>query len=267
MIDKKYGIFYEPQSGGLCRLHSLNAFFGRKKISPITFTQYISEYNTYIRQRFNVNTSSASFDLVSSDQSNLVAFILKKHRIHARYYALNSLYGKSLSTEITTAPFVFVYNGTHIWGVMLKNNKHYKVDSIGGVQPFLINSLCSMRDVGIMVPVPLKSEWYRQVDIIVDILKQERIRTKVELIEYLTKLHRNKKILDKLEIPLGVSMSILETNLLGCESNNDAVFVSIRRLITRYNLFIRTFTDGNYTNLALIVKYVPDLIIDVCSLR
>ena len=263
-MDSRYGIFYETQSRGLCRMHVINAFFGYDKISVRDFQKYIELYDDHIKKLFNVSTSSASFDLINSDQTNLVSFILKRHKLHTRYYSLNTVYGKPLDSDIEKAVFIFVYNLTHIWGVRKKDNKYYKVDSIGGVQPFNIQSLRSTRDIGLLVPVPLKYEWNKKVNYINSILDREHIKSKEDLAQYLTRLHKEREILGDLEIPLGVAISILDTNQ---STPPKPEFKQITNLINKYNLFLSQFTNGQYNNLYLILKYVPDIIFELTSLQ
>lgn len=263
-IDPLYGIFYENQCGGLCRLHSLNAFFEGSKLSQDDFQRYISIYDQYIKTRFNIETSSASFDLISSDQTTLVSFILKHFKVHTRYYALNTIYGKNLDADITTADFIFIFNSNHIWGIRKKDGTHYTVDSMSGVRPFNINSLRDIKDIGLLVPVSLKKEWEKQIHNINDILDKNIIKNKQQLCEYLIRLHDDKKILGDLEIPIGVSISILETNIRGLSG---VEFKKIDDLIKKYNLFITTFTRGNYNNIQLILDNIPDIIFDLMSLQ
>lgn len=263
-VDTRTGIFYEEQSGGLCRMHSLNAYFGFGKIHAGNFQKWIVTYDTYLKDRFNINTSSATFDLMNSDQTNLVSFILKKHKVHARYYALNTLYKKPLDAEVVKSQFVFVYNAGHIWGIKLSNGKHYKVDSMGGVQPFNIQGLRSMKDIGILVPVPLKCEWDKKVNTINAIMDKEGIKSKGDLGKYLRYLHENNDVLGCLEIPLGVAISIMETNM---SNTYNPEFKQINDLIDLYLEFIVIFTDGNYNKIDLILKYVPDIIFKLVSLH
>jgi hypothetical protein len=245
-------------------MHSLNAFFGNSKITSDNFHKWISIYDAYLKKRFNVSTSSATFDLTNSDQTNLVSFILKQYKVHARYYAINTVHGKQLDPEVEKAEFVFVYNSGHIWGIRKLNGKHYKVDSMGGVQQFNIQGLSSMRDIGILVPVPLKYEWNKKINIINDILDKEGVRCKKQLVQYLTRLHKEKEILGCLEIPMGVAMSILETNL---SRPLNSEFKQITYLIAKYNSFLEKFTNGQYNNLGLILEYVPDLIFELVLLQ
>lgn len=263
-INNRYNIFYERQSGGLCRLHSLNAFFGYSKITPSMFQKWIRLYDTYLKTRFNIKTSSSSYDLVNSDQTNLVSYILKKYRIHLRYYALNSIYGKPLNKEVIDANFIFVYNFGHIWGVRKKNGKYYKVDSLNGVTPFNINSLSSMKNIGILVPVSLRNEWNLKVRQIKNILLSNNINNKIDLMNYLAKLHSQKKILDKLEIPLGVSISILEMQL---PRPYNPLFKNIYDIVNSYNTFIKQFTNKRYNDINLINNFVPDIIFSLISLQ
>jgi hypothetical protein len=174
------------------------------------------------------------------------------------------IHGKPLDPEVEKAAFVFVYNAGHIWGIRKLNGKHYRVDSMGGVQPFNIRGLSSMRDIGILVPVPLKYEWNKKIDAINVVLNKEKIQCKEQLAQYLTRLHEEKEILGCLEIPMGVAMSILETNL---SNPPNPEFKQITELVTKYNSFLAKFTDGQYNNLGLILEYVPDLIFDLTLLQ
>ena len=177
---------------------------------------------------------------------------------------MNTIYGKSLDPEVEQAEFVFVYNAGHIWGIRKKNGIHYKVDSMGGVQPFNINSLSGMRDIGLLVPVPLKYEWNKKVNVINSILDREGIKNKQHLSMYLTRLHKENKVLDGLEIPLGVAISIMETNIVYPPS---PIFKQISNLINKYNSFLSVFTNGNYNKLDLILANVPDIIFDLMVLQ
>lgn len=257
------GIFYENQSGGLCRMHSINAFFGYRKITPGLFKKFINEYDKYLQKRFNVDVSSSQFDLINSDQTNLVLWVLKQYCVHMRYYSLNSLYNKPVVEDIKKAEFVFMYNERHIWGIRLHNGKHYTVDSIGGVRMYNINSIKHTRDIGIMLPVPLKKEWGIMTKKINTILDKENIKSKMDFANYLKLLHKNKMVLGDIEIPLGVSISILETKM---PIPRPPEFNRISDLIEKYNMFVSIFTNGNYNNIELILNNVPGIVFNLLSL-
>ena len=78
------------------------------------------------------------------------------------------------------------------------------------------------------------------------------------------RLHSNNDVLGCLEIPLGVAVSIMETNM----SNPPNIeFKQITDLIDRYLKFLVIFTDGNYNKIELILEYVPDIIFELVSLQ
>lgn len=259
MIDPKTNIFWERQSGGLCRMHSLNAYFGKSVITPEIFKKYICVYDRYLKNKFNISISSADFDLVNSDQTNLVSYVMKRHGIHLRYYALNTLYGKPLDDAILNTDFLFMYNFGHIWTIRKKNNIHYKVDSLSGVSRFEIKSLNRLKEIGIMVPVNSEQEFTLQISRINDIINVQNIK------EYLKTLHKEKNILGNIEIPLGVSISILETTLWA--KKDKTPFSKISNIIKKYNKFIREFSNGNYNNLELILFHVPHLLDELFQLQ
>jgi hypothetical protein len=260
-IDSRTGIFYETQSGGLCRMHSLNAFFEKVKITPSDFKKYVAKYDEYLSTRFNVTTSSAAFDLVNSDQTNLVAYILRQHKVHVRYYALNACYGKPLDKEIGDADFIFVYNESHIWGMRKKNGLHYKVDSMGGVRRDNISSIANQKNIGLLVPVDAQLEWNKHVDTINNILNKNNVKRRRDLVALLTKYNEKKQFLGDMEIPLGVAVSILESNM------PDKKLEPLVKIIDKYNTFISLVTAGKYGDLALVLKYAPDIIFDISMLR
>ena len=159
-------IFYEPQSGGLCRKHAINAYFGSALISTSEFCEHQVEYDAEYKKKFNLDTSCSAFDIVSSDQKNVVSYILKKYNIYTHYYALNQIYQKDIHqyiTKILDGTFFFIYTESHIYGAKLHNNKWHIVDSMSGVRVVNINTLTSTKNIGFIVPVNTSAEFYRNV--------------------------------------------------------------------------------------------------------
>ena len=63
--------FYcERQSGGLCRMHALNAYFGGPKLSRADFEAEIADYDAKQKMRGYEIPSANSCDIVSSDHKN-----------------------------------------------------------------------------------------------------------------------------------------------------------------------------------------------------
>jgi hypothetical protein len=264
-------IFYEAQYGGLCRMHSLNGYFGKSKISPAEFQKYIDSYDEEYKEKYNFEASCGLFDIVASDQKNIVNYILKKHGVYSRYYALNQLHGKNIKehiTDILSGDYFFTYNETHIWGCRVLNNQWYKVDSMGGVHQMDINSLMNEKNIGYIVPVNIKTEFYRNLCVIKSVLGEDP--SLIHIKEYLTQKNKEKLILDKLEIPINLCMDILDTNLTFHKSKVEPPdlneYTSIKTHVNTYAEFLTKFTKGNYNNLDLILDYLPDIIFNLTRL-
>ena len=66
-------IYYERQSGDLCRMHSLNAYFGYKRIDKDTFFKLCNEYDTIIK-----GLKSDSMDGFSEGRC-IISYVLDKY--------------------------------------------------------------------------------------------------------------------------------------------------------------------------------------------
>ena len=248
----QHGIYYEKQVGGLCRLHSINAFFGENKYSVSDFDKYSNEYDNEYKNKYNITSSCSQFDLVSSNQENIVSYILKKNKVYTRYFALNQLKGNinDIILEMSGKCF-FQYNENHIWCIINKDNKWYKVDSIGGVRPVHINSI-NQKNTGFIIPIHPMKELERNKKIIKNILVN--CKSKEDIKNFLIQLHQEKKILGELEVPLNIYMDILEIKFRKVISHE------IKKHIISYNNFLRIFTKGNYNNIELIKSSLVDIL-------
>lgn len=255
-------IYYEAQRGGLCRLHSVNAYFGKRHITDEQFDKYIADYNSEYKTKFNLDINCRDFDAISSDQKNLVSFILKKHNIYTRYYSINQIYNKNINliTDILNGDFFFIFNENHIYGARLKDGVWYKVDSLSGVNVINISSLINEKNIGFIVPVNIQREFYYNIELIKTIIGINP--SEQEIKDFLIKKHSEKKILDSLEVPISLCIDIMETNLTGKTS---AEFDPIRRQVMNYNIFISRFTN-NYNDINLVLTYLPDIIINLIKL-
>ena len=265
------GIFYEPQRGGLCRLHALNAFFGEPRISEEEFRKYSGEMDEYIKQKYHGESQTLDFDSVSSDHNILVTFILKKFGFYVRYLHINAVYGKmgSLKDNLgdLVGDFFFVFNADHIWGMRRARPSHavqdflwYKVDSLSGVTRLEIGSLEGALNIGFIIPVDQKVEFYKNVS---------RVRDVVALsgaVEYITDINSRRLILGDLEVPIGIAMDILDTKLefdwrgRKREPDESQEYAPIRRLVGQYNEFLKEFVPARYHDLELKLKYVAHIV-------
>ena len=264
-----FGIYYQSQIGSLCRLHSLNGYFEEPRISQEQFSIYQRDYDLY-NKKFNIDVSCVSFDLVSSDQTTLVSYILKQNGIYSKYIALNEIYQKPKSRILMmlSGDYFFMYNESHIWGVRYKNNQWYSVDSINGITPVNLQQLINTKNVGFIIPVNIKTEYYNNIKLIKDILQTDKydINQKEKIINFITHKHAEGLILDNLEIPMSICLNILETNLIIKKKNpnySSTDFLPIKNQIDQYNKFLYKFSNGRYTDLLLIKKWVVPIIIQL----
>lgn len=260
-------IYYQRQSGGLCRLHSLNAYFGKEQISIPQFEIYKKEYDVYYKQKFNIESSCSNFDIVNSDQTNIVSYILKKHNVYTKYYALNEIQTQSQKDinkyiiSILNGDFFFIYTETHIYGARNYKNKWYNVDSISGVRPMNINGLLHTKNIGFIVPVHIKDEYLKNITLIkVTIAPVGGEITYNDIKEFLVKKHKDKDVLGELEIPLSLCIDILETNM---KHKHVFEFQPIQNQIKKYNEFLAKFSKGKCNDIDLILRYLPDIIIQL----
>ena len=261
-------IYYEPQNDGLCRKHSLNAYFGHAKISTSEFNKYQQTYDQEYKTKFNFESSCTSFDIVASDQKNIVSFILKSHGVYTRYYAINQIFQKNINEhviQILDGEFFFIYSESHIYGARRQNNQWYTVDSIGGISPININVILGQKNLGFIVPVNIKTEFYTNIMLIKSIIGPVQELQNIK--DFLIKTHNDKLILGHLEIPLGVCMDILEVHHKIRQSKSPGVFDSIYNEVLEYNDFLSKFTKGRYNDIDLILRYLPSIILKLVLLN
>jgi hypothetical protein len=274
-------IYYQTQSGGLCRLHSLNGYFGCEKISLHQFNIIQKKYDDEYKIKFNFELTCKNFDIVASDQKNIINYFLKNIGIYTRYYSINQLYTKSLNKTFAEqiiiknklinnlyGDYFFIYNESHIWGCRRQISKWFKVDSIEGVSHYNINSLLTEKNIGLIVPVDIKHEFYRNLKLIYDELcfsvkNMDTLTVQTTIKNYLIQKHKEKKILGELEIPLSICMDIFETNLL---KKTNSIFSPIKTQVLQYNKFLSKFTKGNYNNITLILEFLPNILLELIKI-
>jgi hypothetical protein len=241
-------IYWERQRGGQCRLHSINAYFGLQKYSDDMFYSSADEFDTIQNDKFGTTTSCKSFDLINSDQRNLVSYILGKHNIYVRYVAIN-LHRAHIEDAIKSGCF-FVFNLDHIWIVKKHNDAWHKVDSMSGVGYINPSRLGNEKNIGIMIPISnLNAEFAR-------LSKQIDVDTNGDALQFIRSNHISKKILGDVEVYLGSVITILQIQLAGRIG-----FPHIDRLILRYMEFVRElYNSSRYNDLAFLESEVPPIL-------
>jgi hypothetical protein len=263
-------LFYEHQDGILCRKHAINAYFGYEKITVSDFYKFQDIYDIEYKKKFNIDISCKDFDVISSDQKNLVSYILKEFNVYTKYYSLNELFQKDINCIINTLAgnFFFIYNESHIYGASINNAKWYTVNSIGGVNIMDINCLTSQKNIGFIVPLDHKKEFYKNLLTIKSLFGINNTIPHIK--DFLVQNHKNKLILGDIEIPLSICIDILEYQMqLNYKKKyiNNEIFEPIHIKIIKYNEFLTKFTNGRYNDITLILEYLPTIIFELINLK
>jgi len=128
-------IYCERQRGDLCRLHSINAYFGYKKLCKIEFLKYCKEYDNLISglkttemDGFSEGRCIISYILDKLDNKYLFLIPIKsyngiRNHIDIERYCkiMNNING------------LFEFNKGHVWLNKKIDGYWYKIDSISGV--------------------------------------------------------------------------------------------------------------------------------------
>jgi len=146
----EHNIYVERQNGDLCRLHSINAYFGYKKIDDKEFLKYCSEYDEVIK-----GLKTVSMDGFSEGRC-IISYILDKlDKQYVYLIPINSYNGARSHIDIERYNKLiklvngfFEFNKGHVWFNKKMNGNWYKIDSISGVN--MIN-IPSIRKNGILL--------------------------------------------------------------------------------------------------------------------
>ena len=138
-------IFYEHQKGDLCRLHSLNAYFGYSKLNESDFNNYCNEYDNLIKglnsqnmDGFAEGRSIVSYIIDKLENKYILLIPIKsykKSREHLDIDRYKEFFKKKYISQF------FEFNKNHIWFNKLIDNEYYKIDSISGVNKTDIRSI------------------------------------------------------------------------------------------------------------------------------
>ena len=269
-------IYWERQVGGNCRIHSLNSFFGLKKYSEFEFNKYCKKYDNINLSLYNTIISCKQFDLVNSNQQNIISYILKQNNIYTKYYPINFIYINEINDIISNSlKRFFIYNANHIWVIKKYNNDWYEVDSLRGINKIntdIINFIKNCKNAGFIIPINSINYFYKNLIKINNIIFEGSSFKKHEKLKYITEFlirnNKEKKILGEIEVPLNVCIDILKF-ILDRKSFNkqNTTFMPIKNIIDKYNIFLKKFTNRNYNDINLILIYLPDIINNLINLE
>ena len=240
-------IYWERQRSGLCRLHSLNAYFGKLMYSTSDFWELADEFDERQNDMFGVTTSCRNFDLVNSDQRNLITFVLSKNKIYSRYISINS-HKDSIDDAEESGSF-FVYNFDHIWIMSKHNNIWYKIDSMSGVSKYNISRLGKEKNIGLIIPIKNTHNEFMKLAAKMKMLVGNDVET------FLREQNQKEKNIGELEIILGAIIEVLRVQL-----NERTKWSHVSDLIYYYDEFTKELSKGNYNKLSFVLQHIVPII-------
>lgn len=255
------GVFVEAQRGGLCRMHSINNYFGKAVLSENSFDKLCEFYDDFMKTRYSIDTNCKEFDTSYSDHLNVVSYYLLQNNIYCRYIPLGIVHTngtKFINTDVDNfdeEKGLFMFDEKHIWIVRKINGRWCKVDSIGGISTCMDprNELKTNRGIGMMIPIQnIQLEFYKTKELIVKFLHASRAIdgdiTPEKILSLLERLDKNKEILSDLEYLIGITIKLFEMTK------------SYPELVDAYNDFVIKFFN-NPNDSENIFNSVPDIII------
>lgn len=239
-------MFWERQEGGLCRKHSLNAFYQESKISTQDFIEWNKKYSIYLEEKYGNKVEIIENDIVYSNDIGIIPFILQRiDKIYCFHFAINQIKETFKQYNILNIvewlndnESLFIYNANHIWAMKKEKGIWYKIDSLSGISSNqCIKSLFQEKNIGIIVP---RNKKFIKTDIeaitfaIKRFLLNQNINNNIDTIlkikEILDNLIKNGKNVDWLEPMVGLYMNILQVKTEITEDENN--------LLEEYNKFL-----------------------------
>ena len=128
-------MYWERQRGDLCRLHSLNAYFGYQRLTENTFFSYCDEYDTLIpgltsRSMDGFTEGRCIINYIIDVLDNIYTLTIPiESYSNSREYINYERYKKI----INTLDCYFEFNKGHVWFNKKHDGVWYKIDSITGI--------------------------------------------------------------------------------------------------------------------------------------
>lgn len=132
-------MYWERQRGDLCRLHSLNAFFGRKQISDQDFKNYCQDYDKIV--------PGLKTDLMDGFSNGwcIINWILFLHGFHSVLIPMEKYKNREFididhyKKQLISYNNIFEFNEKHVWLNKKSKGQWFKIDSITGITPNEVN--------------------------------------------------------------------------------------------------------------------------------
>lgn len=170
-------MYWEKQIGDCCRIHSLNAYFGKPLINLNNFEIYCKEYDKIVNDNNNViSIETKNMDSFWGGQ-NIIWYIIFKIENNYSFIIPKNKLNFNQNELIKKTSNIFVFNDSHIW-LKKKNNKiWYNIDWLNGIQQLnnlnldwnlwhivVINKFFLFNEIKINIEIIKKAEIYSYID-------------------------------------------------------------------------------------------------------
>ena len=185
-FNKSKNVYWERQRGNNCRIHSLNAYFGKNKISDEHFNKLCDEYDNLIfglksieMDGFAECRSIISFivDKYSNKYCQLVPInfrgVHNKNRQTWNYNRYIKFIGKENGINC-----YFEFNKDHVWFNKLIDGEWYKIDSLSGVN--MINKINRFGENGYLLVFENNVLFY-EIEFLLNLIKEKRDKKEFEI--------------------------------------------------------------------------------------
>ena len=251
-------MYWERQQGGNCRIHSLNAFFGRPQITEQKFAEYCKELDTEKKSGID----AASYDFTDCDQNNIISYIVKRETNYS-FFTKSVLKRYVDADELTSSNCFFMFSVDHIWLVRYHENKFFFIDSLSGITQR--DDFTDYDFVGIILLFKPLELYYRETAEMRKITADTAEKSYEIICAYLIFCAENSLIIGELETNISICVEILEK--AECKISNDKAESIRNKIIQKYREFLPQFADGRYNDFELKLKYLPYIIYGIVFIR
>lgn len=255
-IECGAGFYWERQSGGLCRMHALNAYFGGPILDRAKFEAEIREHDARQHARGlagSIGMSANDVDVTSADQKNILAHILAKHGIFAKMYETRDR--PAAIAKVDTYGVMFIHTNDHVWlGRRDDCGRWFKIDSLSGISPMNLSDLEDSR-IGVIVPCS------RLMDEFIEITNSLNELIGSDVINFLVREMKAGRLIGRIETLVGSAVAILEMQLAGRDE-----YPIVRELFLWYDQFTSGYTGANCASIKFVLNHVPKMIVRIIQI-
>jgi hypothetical protein len=229
-------IYWERQRGDLCRLHSINAYFGFKKIDESEFFKWCDKYDNIIK-----GLKTQGMDGFSEGRC-IISYILEQmENTYVFLIPMNSYNGVRNDIDIDRYNKLipklwcyFEFNKGHVWLNKKHNGQWYKIDSISGVNR--IDSP-TIKNNGYLLVIDGK-HLYNEINYYLELVKN--INSEVTFIN------------------LYYSLKLIKLNKIGNDNEYNKKIILLNKIYKQLVIFVKQNRENKNTdeNILVIIKWI-----------